>query len=89
MKIMFDQDPTDIIRVADMKHAEATVRANGDWDISLVLLDDEDKPIRRWIKSMYDKAIETPVDSTTEQDFEIVMGTGPNGPGLDGCEIRL
>lgn len=78
MKIMFDKDPADTLRVADMKHAKATVRANGDWDISLVLLDDEDKPIRRWIKSMYEKAIETPVDSTPERDYEIVMGVGPS-----------
>ncbi len=79
MKIMFDKDPADTLRVADMKHAKATVRANGDWDGNILLLDDSGKPIRRWIKSMYERAVETPVDSTPEQDFEIVMGESPNG----------
>lgn len=79
MHLEFDSDPRDRINVADEKHAIATLQRNMDWTQQVFLFDDEDKPIKRWIKSRHESSIETPVDSTPEQDFELVMGFPPPG----------
>lgn len=76
MHLEFDSDPRDRITVADEKHALATLQRNTDWTQQVLLFESDDNrnPVKRWVKSRHESAIETPVDSTEEQDFELVMG---------------